>query len=253
MSTFCKPFIIKFCLISIVISVTIFSVLQPDSYAIKPFFDEEKRTVVLDPGHGGHDAGVQGPDGTLEKKVVLTLSRLVADQLKRKYKVALTRSDDYWVDIPDRTAVANHLKADLFISIHTSGSFLHQAKGISIFYFKELPSSAPGNETAPLKPVGSSNSKTLWDNIQGRHITSSKALAEILRNHINNHLKFSKSKTQNAHLLVLKSADMPAILIEIGYLTNPGDEKALRSPQVLSDFAKAICNGIDDYFQTHQN
>jgi N-acetylmuramoyl-L-alanine amidase len=229
-------------------AVIILGLSQQVSCAENPFLNEIK-TVVLDPGHGGHDNGVQGPAGTLEKSVALGLAQLVADQPKKNYKVILTRIDDYWIDIPDRTAVANHLKADLFISIHTGGSFLHQAKGITIFHYKELSGHARGTAADSSKPGDAANHQALWDNIQDGHIASSKNLAQIMQNNINNQLKFSKSKIQNADLMVLKGADMPAILIEVGYLTNPGDEKKLQSPEVLSDFARAICNGIDDYFK----
>ena len=232
----------------IMAAVIIFSPPTQVSYAANPFLDEIK-TVVLDPGHGGHDHGAKGPAGTLEKSVTLGLAQLIADQLKKNYKMILTRSDDYSVDIPDRTAVANHQKADLFISIHTGGSFLHQAKGINIFYYKELSGFALETAVDSSKQGNAANPKTLWDNIQTGHIASSKALAQIIQNNISSQLEFSKSKIQNADLMVLKGADMPAILIEVGYLTNPADEKKLQSPEFLTDFATAISNGIDDYFQ----
>lgn len=246
--TFCKFMVIKFCLFATMTAVIILSLAQQVSYAANPFLNEIK-TVVLDPGHGGHDNGVQGPSGTIEKSVALGLAQLIAGRLKKNYKVILTRSDDYWIDIPGRTAVANHLKADLFISIHTGGSFLHQAKGITIFYYKELSGHALETDVDSSKPGNAGNPQAFWDNIQAGHIASSKALAQIMQNNINNQLKFPKSKIQNADLMVLKGADMPAILIEVGYLTNPGDEKKLQSPEVLSDFATEICNGIDDYLQ----
>jgi len=247
-STFCKFILIKFCIFATMTAVIILSLSQQVLCTENPFLNEIK-TVVLDPGHGGHDNGVQGPAETLEKSVALGLAQLIAGRLKKNYKAILTRSDDYWIDIPGRTAVANNLKADLFISIHTGGSFLHQAEGITIFYSKELSGHALETGADSSKPGGVGNSQALWDNIQAGHIASSKALAQILQNNINNQLKFPKSKIQNADLMVLKGADMPAILIEVGYLTNPGDEKKLQSPEVLSDFATAISNGIDDYFQ----
>ncbi len=246
--TFCKFMVIKFCLFATMTAVIILSLAQQVSYAANPFLNEIK-TVVLDPGHGGHDNGVQGPAGTIEKSVALGLAQLIAGRLKKNYKVILTRSDDYWIDIPGRTAVANHLKADLFISIHTGGSFLHQAKGITIFYYKELSGHALETDVDSSKPGNAGNPQAFWDNIQAGHIASSKALAQIMQNNLSSQLKFPKSKIQNADLMVLKGADMPAILIEVGYLTNPGDEKKLQSPEVLSDFATAICNGIDDYLQ----
>ena len=243
-----KFMVTKFCIFATMTAVIILGLTQQVSYAANPFLNEIK-TVVLDPGHGGHDNGVLGPAGTLEKNVALGLAQLIAGRLKKNYKVILTRSGDYWIDIPGRTAMANHLKADLFISIHTGGSFLHQAKGITIFYFKEQSGHAFETGADSSKPEDAGNPQALWDNIQAGHIASSKALAQIMQNNINNQLKFPKSKIQNADLMVLKGADMPAILIEVGYLTNPGDEKKLQSPEVLSDFATAICNGIDDYFQ----
>lgn len=248
-STFCNFMVIKFYIFVIMAAVIFFSPPMQVSYAANPFLDEIK-TVVLDPGHGGHDNGAKGPAGTLEKNVTLGLAQLVADQLKKNYKMILTRSDDYSVDIPDRTAVANHLKADLFISIHTGGSFLHQANGINIFYYKELSGFALETAVDSPNPRGKAIPQTLWDNIQAKHIASSKALAQKMKNNISSQLEFSKSKIQNADLMVLKGADMPAILIEVGYLTNPGDEKNMQNPEVLSDFARAICNGIDDYFQS---
>ena len=247
-STFCKFMVIKFCIFAIMTAVIILSLSKQVSYAVNPFLNEIK-TVVLDPGHGGHDNGVQGPAETLEKSVVLGLAQLIEGRLKKDYKAILTRSDDYWIDIPGRTAVANHLKADLFISIHTGGSFLHQAKGITIFYYKELSGHALETGADSSKPGGVGNSQAFWDNIQAKHIASSKALAQKMQNNISSQLKFSKSKIQDADLMVLKGADMPAILIEVGYLTNPGDEKNLQSPEVLSNFARVICNGIADYFQ----
>jgi N-acetylmuramoyl-L-alanine amidase len=233
-------------------TVIILSISQQVLCTANPFLNEIK-TVVLDPGHGGEDHGVQGPAGTVEKSVTLALAQLIAGQLKKEYKVKLTRSDDYSIDIPGRTAVANHLKANLFISIHTGGSFLHQAKGISIFHYKELSNKALGAGTDSSKAGDKSNPQALWDNLQVGHMASSKALAQMMQNNFNSQLNFSNSKIQDADLMVLKGADMPAILIEVGYLSNPGDEKKLQSLEVLSDFAKAICNGINDYFKNRQN
>lgn len=247
-STFCKFIAIKFYLFALIATVLIPGLSSQVSHAANPFLNEIK-TVVLDPGHGGHDNGVQGPEGMLEKTVVLSLAQIIADRLKKNYKVILTRSDDYWIDIPDRTAVANNLKADLFISIHTGGSFLHQAKGITIFYYKKSSGHALETGADSSKPESTDNPEALWDNIQAGHIASSRALAQTIQNNIDNQLNFNKNKVENADLMVLKGADMPAILVEVGYLTNPGDEKKLQSHKVLSDFATAICNGINDYFQ----
>ena len=203
MSIFFKFLVIKLCICITVTFVFIFTLSQQGLYAANPFLNDIK-TVVFDPGHGGDDHGVQGPSGTLEKNVALGLAKLIAGQLKKHYKVILTRSDDYWIDIPGRTAVANHLKADLFISLHTGGSFLHKAKGITIFYYKELSGHALETGADSSKPRDNGNSQALWDNMQTGHIASSRALAQLMKNNLNSRLGFSKSKIQNADLMVLK-------------------------------------------------
>jgi N-acetylmuramoyl-L-alanine amidase len=212
--------------------------------------DSAKKIIVLDPGHGGHDNGAKGPEGTFEKNVTLTLARGIMIELGNRYKVSLTRTDDYWLDIPSRTATANHLEADLFISIHSGGSFLHQASGISLYYFKDISVPALTFESDISKPMKSINNQIPWDNIQIRHKTTSKALAKMIQNQINTQTIFIKSEVEGAPLMVLKGADMPAILLEAGYITNPAQEKALLDSSVLSNIAQAVAMGIDDFFKT---
>lgn len=196
-------------------------------------FNGKKKIVVLDPGHGGHDKGAQGADGAFEKAITLSLARMIATELGSKYRAALTRADDYLLGIQDRTAVANHRGADLFISIHVGGSFLHKASGITIYYFKEMSVSDIDRIT--------------WDNIQKRHVTRSKALAKSMQTQINDRIKHMETRIEGAPLVVLSGADMPAILIEIGYISNPGEEKKLCDTRILSEFAKAISKAIDNF------
>ncbi len=206
-----------------------------------------KKIIILDPGHGGHDKGAQGMNGTYEKTLSLKLADIIAKELKYKYRVFLTRTDDYRLDIPSRIDAANHLKADLFISIHFGGSFLHKASGICIYYYKEI-SGANILERATLKTIKSNNIQTQWHNIQNRHKITSHVLAESVKNCINEHIEFAKCKVQSAPVLVLSGADMPAILIEAGYISNPADEKELKDEKVLSNFAKSISKAIEDFF-----
>ena len=90
-----------------------------DAEAKTTFFKEIKKIVVLDPGHGGHDTGAEGPDNSQEKNVTLKMATALATELKKEYKIEFTRTGDYGLDIPGRTNMANHMQADLFISIHT--------------------------------------------------------------------------------------------------------------------------------------
>ncbi len=236
-------------LVTILLAISLVCIATTEVMSKPLDFDPQKKIIVIDPGHGGHDNGAKGPEGTFEKTVTLNLAREIMTELGKTHKVSLTRTDDYWLDIPSRTATANHLEADLFISIHTGGSFLHQASGISLYYFKEISVPALTLESDMSKPLKSINSQIPWDNIQIRHKTTSKALAKSIQNHINEQTMFIKSEVQGAPLMVLKGADMPAILIEVGYITNPAQENALLDPDVLSNIAQAISMGIHDFFK----
>ena len=215
----------------------------------------QKKTIVLDPGHGGYDEGARGPDGTFEKNVTMEFALLLALELEKTYKVVLTRTDDYWVDVLTRTAKANHLNADMFISIHTGGSFLHQARSISLYYYEKIPTSALMREAASKGGSRNSNFNELWSNIQGRHQKNSKVLAVHILNSFKEKIgeKIAyNAEIQGAPLMVLEGADTPAILIEIGYITNPKEEKSLNDINVLSDIADKIKNGIDNFFEEIQ-
>ena len=217
--------------------------------AKKSILNDYQRTIVLDPGHGGRNSGSKGPSGTYEKTVTLTLAHIIASELGDKYKVFLTRTDDYGMDISSRTSKANHLKADLFISIHAGGSFLHTASGLSIFYYQRISESALMIKPETIKSLGSNNLNAFWDDIQNQYIEKSRDLARLIQKSIQDQIKYLKYETGGAPLLVLSGADMPAILLEIGYLTNPAEEKALQNLDFLSDLAKGIANGIVVFFQ----
>jgi N-acetylmuramoyl-L-alanine amidase len=215
----------------------------------KPIFAQQKKTIVLDPGHGGYDTGASGPEGTFEKNVTLELARTVAAELENTYRVILTRTDDYFLNIATRTSMANHENADLFISIHAGGSFLHQASGITLYFFNEISKSVLTPDTDPSNPLETLNPQSAWSDIQNMHQTSSKILTNLLQNRINEQTIFKKSEILGAPLKVLEGADMPAVCLEIGYITNPAEEKSLQDINVLSNIAQSIRNGIDDFFE----
>jgi N-acetylmuramoyl-L-alanine amidase len=219
-----------------------------DTFGIDPLQqDAPAGIVVLDPGHGGHNTGAAGPENLLEKHVAMKFSRILADQLKNRYKVLLTRTDDYDVPFEDRLAKANHARADLLISIHAGGSMLHNIGGISIFYYekplvKELSSKAslPGSIAAKhLEP---------WGYIKPVHIERSRYFAELLKMQLLDDQKDLKITITGAPLMIAAGADMPALLIEIGYITNPGDAQSLNNKDILYSYAKSIVNAIDAFF-----
>ena len=201
---------------------------------------KDRKVVVIDPGHGGNDTGAKGPRGTLEKDVTLSMARLLEQRLGKKYQVFLTRDGDYSLALFRRTGTANHQKADLFLSLHTAAGFLNNASGIAVSYQQDLPS--------PEGPVDKATEPADWDETQTRHLSSSKLWAKMLKMQFDTYVDFTESIIQSAPLVVLKGADMPALMIEVGHLTNPAEEKALLEPETLERIGMAIGESIDDYF-----
>ncbi len=247
MSRYCKQHATALRMIALGCAILLPVILVAEGNAQIPNIVNYQKVVVIDPGHGGHDRGAKGPERTLEKTVSFNLARIIAVELSNTYKVILTRTDDYGLDLPSRTATANHESADLFISIHTGGSFNHQACGMTLYYFKE-PLGPGLTQTTELLQSLKSGTQIPWDKIQSRHKTTSSVLAKLIRNRIDQQLIFVSSNIQGAPLMVLEGADMPAVVIEIGYITNPSEEKSLRDINVLSKIAKGIHNAIDEFF-----
>jgi N-acetylmuramoyl-L-alanine amidase len=206
------------------------------------------KTIVIDPGHGGHDKGSKGFENTFEKTVSLTLAKMMKKKLGNNYIITLTRTDDYLSDIPQRGAKANNIKADLFISIHTGGSFLHKAKGMAIFYHKGVSEKSLSRKDES-QSLFQNGGLTAWDDIQSKHMKDSKTLAETLQTYLADHIRNLNIMVQGAPLMVLSGVDMPGVLLEIGYLTNPHEEKQLNDKKYLSGLADRICEGIDLFFE----
>jgi len=197
--------------------------------------------VAIDAGHGGRDLGARGTAGTVEKEVCLALARELTNLMEPAYRIVLTRGDDYDVPLQERTAIANHQKADLFVTIHTGASYLHSANGISIYYYQ------PAGKEAP-RPKGG-DAATAWNRIQMPHLTASRELANDLKNALATLPGQPGARVIQAPLAVLQGADMPAVAIEVGYLTNPSTESALKSPQFQTALARVIARGIEHFIE----
>jgi len=207
-----------------------------------------KPIIVINPGHGGHDLGASGIDGTLEKNISLTLANLIVKNLKNKYRPILTRTGDYFLNIPKRTSIANNSKASLFVCIHANGSYGYKNNGITISYLKKSSDFASFSHEPPLKDINESYSHTPWDNIHKSQIKKSIEVGKSIQERLTENKKFPGNRLMGSPLRVLSGADMPAVMIEIGYLSNPIEEKKLRNIEYLSDLAREIYNGIDDFY-----
>lgn len=231
---------ILFCLLSfILISAT---------DAKQALFKADTPVVVIDPGHGGNDTGAKGPSGIQEKTVTLNLARSIADQLKTRCRVVLTRSDDYRLNLSERTAVANQSKADIFISLHTGSSFIGSISGDTVYFYQQFLESALTAEPEKPQSLRDNNLPLSWDQIQMKYRITSQKLAKLIQSQLNSVRQLPDTKIQGAPLLVLEGADMPAAVIEIGNLSNPNEEKALGDTEYLAVIAQAIGKGINAFF-----
>ncbi len=220
----------------------------------QPLFDAYRRIIVLDPGHGGREFGARGADGTTEKAVALELAQLIAAELQKNYKVTLTRTDDYHVDLDNRTALANHLKADVFVSFHTGGSFVYSTAGPIVYYYQNASKPSSARRENPALQGENKNIPIPWDRIQNSYLERSRILARMISSRLSAVNSIKNVRVRGAPLAVLQGAHMPAILIETGYLTNPAEEKNLRNKRFLTDVAAEISRGIEDFLtRSNQN
>jgi N-acetylmuramoyl-L-alanine amidase len=211
------------------------------------YWGPKEKTVTIDPGHGGAREGARSTDGQLEKDLTLQLSRLIAEVMTKRYRSVLTRDGDYDIEIERRTAVANHEKSDALISVHLGGSFLHQVSGIHIYYFK--PTETP-QSVATVEDTDELASATSWDRIQEKHLSSSRLLAQVLCRQLQAIAPSIRCSVSAAPLLVLRGADMPAVLLEAGHLTNADDRRALLEDGRMEATARAIAEGVEAFFET---
>jgi N-acetylmuramoyl-L-alanine amidase len=214
------------------------------------------RTVVLDPGHGGEERGAAGARGTLEKTLTLAVARRAKAALEARLgaRVLLTREDDRAVPLDLRAAVANNNKADVFVSLHVNASLRRTVAGAEVFYLgldaAETPEAArPEGVAMPVFGGGTREIDViLWEIAQTRHLARSADLAGAVEARLRAAVPMSPRAIQQAPLRVLVGANMPAVLVEMGYLTNAEQENAMASAAFQDRVALAITEGIAQFF-----
>ena len=208
------------------------------------------RAIAIDPGHGGDDTGTRGLDGTLEKDVTLAVARRLRNLIESQLglRVVLTRNADTTVALDERAAIANNNRADLFISLHTNASVREMATGAEVFYLSLAEYDEEAREasgfTGQAVPVVGGGSRVLdivpWELAQLRHVDESARWAETVTDELEMRLPMSPRGLQQAPFRVLVGANMPAVLVEMGFLSNPDQEEKLTS----TTFQTAIVNGL---------
>ena len=194
------------------------------------------RTVAIDPGHGGDDAGAHGPGGGVEKEITLQLARRLKAAIESRLglRVVLTRDADETVPIDRRTAFANNNKADVLLSLHANASVRPSARGAQILSLglEDYKNRARGLGAGTAVPIVGGGTRLIeavpWDLAQLPHVPRSAALAAIVARHLGEqHVVMYRRAVDQAPLRILVGANMPAVVIETGFLTNADDEHAL--------------------------
>ena len=223
--------------------------------------------VALDPGHGGEDPGAIGPSGTREKDVVLRVAHLLRDRINattvggNPMRAFLTRDGDYFVPLGTRVQKARRVQADLFVSIHADAFTTPAASGASVFALSERGASSTAarwlaNKENQADTVGGINVQTkdqhlqraLLDMSTTAQINDSLKLGSVLLGEIGSVGKLHKPRVEQAGFAVLKAPDIPSVLVETAFISNPDEEKRLRSSEYQEQLADALMRGITRYF-----
>lgn len=212
--------------------------------------------VVIDPGHGGDDTGARGSSGLLEKDVTLDMARRLKTRVLNGLdaQVILTRDNDRAVTLDERTAIANHNHADLFVCIHANSSRRHDARGAETYFLSYQATDDDSRAVAALEnnamgldegvQGNSSLEMILWDLAQSAFLKESSSLAEIVQENLNDALGITNRGIKQAPFRVLMGATMPAVLIEVAFISNPEEEKRLREPAFKDRVAGAIYDSV---------
>ncbi len=235
---------------------------------IKSVNSSKKRDLIvaIDAGHGGDDPGARGPRGTREKDVVMAIARKLRDMVNKKpgMKAVMIRNGDYYISLRSRTKKARKLNADIFISIHADAFKNPKARGASVFILSSRGATSEAakwlakkeNEADLVGGVSLDDkddmlAKMLLDLSQTATIEASNSAASRVLSGLTRIGDTHKSRVERAGFVVLKSPDIPSLLVETGFISNPKEEGLLRSAAYQKKLANAILSGVDGYFKQY--
>jgi N-acetylmuramoyl-L-alanine amidase len=221
------------------------------------------RTIVIDPGHGGLAVGTAGPNGMYEKEITLDIAARLRELIYRRLglQVILTREADIDVDNIERTEKANYWNADLFISIHANSYRASEIRGPETYFLSDRASDAMAraaaeqengtvmvaSQTEQSEPGDPALEFILWDLAQTQHLRASSLLAETIQNDLTRLWGLPDRGVKQAPFTVLRGATMPAVLVEVGYLSNPQDAAALTDPEFRQRIAESLYRSITGF------
>lgn len=219
--------------------------------------------VAIDPGHGGEDPGAIGPSGLYEKDVVLSIAKKLRARINAQpgMRAMLTREADYFVPLQDRVKKARRVQADLFVSVHADAFMNPQARGASIFALSDKGATSAAarwmakRENASdmvggvnIKAKDTSVMRTMLDMSTTAQIKDSLKLGQSVLSHLGKVGRLHKPQVEQAGFAVLKAPDIPSILVETGFISNPEEENKLRDDDYQAKLADALMSGIKRYF-----
>lgn len=215
----------------------------------------KKYTIVVDPGHGGHDSGARG-NGYNEKDIALQVATRLANNLRRDYNVIITRDSDFFVPLDTRAKIGNDANADFFISIHLNSSSSSSANGTEVFYFSKKDQGSYAAQVAKFenKVDGSYGDVPFSDFILNdifyrKNQKTSQAIAESVLNNLINTTGLRRRGVFGANFAVLRGSNSPSILVELGFMNNYSDLSHYLTPEGQESAASAIGNAIRKYFR----
>ena len=228
----------------------------------------KKIVIAIDAGHGGEDSGARGASGSLEKNITLSIARKLKKEIDNdeQLRAVLTRDDDYFVPLHGRVIKARKLKADIFVSIHADAFTNPDAKGSSVFALSESGATSASarylankeNESDLIGGVSLDDkdpmlAKTLLDLSQSATINDSVKLGNFVLDQLRDINDLHKSNVEQAGFAVLKSPDIPSILVETAFISNPKEEQILNNEEHQEILAKNILIGIKKYLSSNPN
>lgn len=215
----------------------------------------KKYTIVVDPGHGGHDSGARG-NGYNEKDIALQVATRLANNLRRDYNVIITRDSDFFVPLDTRAKIGNDANADFFISIHLNSSSSSSANGTEVFYFSKKDQGSYAAQVAKFenKVDGSYGDVPFSDFILNdifyrKNQKTSQAIAESVLNNLINTTGLRRRGVFGANFAVLRGSNSPSILVELGFMNNYSDLSQYLTPDGQERAASAIGDAIRNYFR----
>ncbi len=213
--------------------------------------------VVIDAGHGGHDTGTIGPTGYTEKELVLDVAQRLRDLISKELgaEVVMTRDEDKFIPLGTRTAIANQQEADLFISVHANSSSVRTVRGVETF-FLNLTSSRESLDVASRENAASEMSFHALEGIINKimlreKVDESRELAKTIQKSMVARKNAGTDRgVKQAPFVVLIGANMPSILAEISFISNPQEEKLLRTPEYRQQIAESLFDGVKSYAES---